>query len=466
MATPRAEAFEQEYDRADPGFRSELDQEFAVTWNEFHAKTTSLSSVEKLPFDFGYRWDDPVHGIVNLPEGVVQDIYEHPVFQRLWEVQQFGDRWAVSQMLRSKPHSRGEHSLGTWSLLDAHFGDDCPPALTVAALLHDAGHPVFSHHGEATFDDSTAQRWHEGQLDAILHKDHFGINALLLKHHIEVAEVVAYLEHPLLDSSLPDLCADRIDYIFRDAVAGRLIHEKLARECLADLRADTETGQWYFTNPGAALLTQQLMVILNAGTYMSPAMRYIKEKTAALLRHGLSSGHLSVADVAEGTDDGVLEKLWNSDGIDPTLDHLLTDLYEPGMSRTTPHHIGYFLDDVMIEEPRFNEFDFRTTKRRAVDPLCQNPDREAIDGKTIRRLSEWVADGYNPHRDSPHYAQHAGLIPDNSSWPMMEERKIFMEALQQRISIKEAAGVVQKREELWKKREETLPHIMQSLENS
>lgn len=237
---------------------------------------------------------DPVHGYVELPDSIAP-LVDHPLFQRL--------RWILQTSLTSTVYpsatgSRFEHSLGAMHLarrgwlaawestdddtheafLDAIAADGISlpssprevretlaDALAGAALLHDIGHPPFSHVLENVFrelavtwfetpavtdDDRTrppslvdalrggTQRpFHEVAglflADQVVGESHLAtplpelIRAII--HAPEAKGTWASAAHGLIDS---DVDIDRLDYLMRDAQKagtefGTMDHERL-----------------------------------------------------------------------------------------------------------------------------------------------------------------------------------------------------------------------------------------------
>lgn len=102
-------------------------------------------------------FNDPIWKVITLDKGEL-DICELPLFQRLRRVRQLGLGYMV---FPSAHHSRFEHSLGAVFTATRMFEQLGRGAKTtdnalegvyrtvrLAALLHDCGHPVFSHVGE------------------------------------------------------------------------------------------------------------------------------------------------------------------------------------------------------------------------------------------------------------------------------------------------------------------------------
>jgi len=394
-------------------FSEEIDAAEARRQAAFLGETHSLARVETE--HVGHVCKDPVHGWILLNDPPITDLMATPAFERLWRVQQFGDRWATASLLRCLPHSRAEHSLGTYELIRHHGPPD--RALHIAALLHDAGHTAFSHHGEAVFDDAGQQEWHESQLERIITQDRYGVRPVLDSHGISEVEVLANLAHPLLDRPKPDLCADRLDYILRDGIAANFISSETAEDVLAELRVTKGDFQWYFETPWSADVLERLLAVLETAQYSNPMMREVKHQTVGLLQHGIDRGYLEEADIAEGTDDSVLEKLWSVRGEDRELDRLLVDFVELGIPRDATESMGHVMDNF---PERFREFDL-PQKRRMIDPLCGNSPECGKPGRDLRPLSEWRKEEYD-------WTKHTGKpIVHLPGHPFMnhEEAKAF-----------------------------------------
>ncbi len=109
---------------------------------------------------------DPIHGFIKVYD-IERKIIDTPVFQRLRRIKQLGTTYLV---YHGADHTRFAHSLGTMELADRVFntvvekdgkGDRIVEwtldknevekkraLIRLVALLHDIGHPAFSHVGE------------------------------------------------------------------------------------------------------------------------------------------------------------------------------------------------------------------------------------------------------------------------------------------------------------------------------
>lgn len=175
---------------------------------------------------------DPVHGPIALDASAVA-LLGTPEFQRLWGIRQTGFAHLV---FPGANHTRLEHSLGTYWVagqMAARLGLSAAATERVeaAALLHDLGHPPFSH----TLD---------GPLREVLGIEHEQLSRARIEGSdptgsVPVGSVPAALEaHGLLPRAVADLVdpgpsprgpvllgevlhgaidADRIDYMQRDA---------------------------------------------------------------------------------------------------------------------------------------------------------------------------------------------------------------------------------------------------------
>ncbi|MEM7164506.1 MAG: HD domain-containing protein [Planctomycetota bacterium] len=208
---------------------------------------------------------DSIHGYIRLTDAEVQGINCREL-QRLRHVRQLG---LTDQVYPGASHSRFEHALGTLEMatrtleeLRGRDGiDGLLPALGLpakgheyeqllrtlrwVALLHDVGHPPFSHVTEGLLpadlnhEELTVELVHGGRVGEILHRD-----------GVEVARDVVTVLRELSPRGTPQplppsldfvrqliagpIGADRMDYLSRDSAAtgvsygvfdaGRILH--------------------------------------------------------------------------------------------------------------------------------------------------------------------------------------------------------------------------------------------------
>ncbi|CAL2084516.1 HD domain-containing protein [Tenacibaculum sp. 190524A05c] len=96
--------------------------------------------------------NDPIYGLVSIPNSLIFDIIEHRYFQRLRRVTQMG---LTNLVYPGANHTRFHHAIGCMHLMqkaiqilrtkNVAISEDEATALSIAILLHDIGHGAFSH---------------------------------------------------------------------------------------------------------------------------------------------------------------------------------------------------------------------------------------------------------------------------------------------------------------------------------
>jgi hypothetical protein len=96
--------------------------------------------------------NDPVHGFITLPRGLILDLIDHPFFQRLRRIRQLG---LTELVYPGANHTRFHHALGAMHLMGLALetlrekghsvSAEEEEAARIAILMHDIGHGPFSH---------------------------------------------------------------------------------------------------------------------------------------------------------------------------------------------------------------------------------------------------------------------------------------------------------------------------------
>ena len=102
-------------------------------------------------------FNDPVHGFITVPKGIILRLIDHPYIQRLRRVRQLGLGYLV---FPAAEHSRFSHALGALELAKRVLNNLLEKDTTItkkeyegtliAILLHDVGHGPLSHTLEHT----------------------------------------------------------------------------------------------------------------------------------------------------------------------------------------------------------------------------------------------------------------------------------------------------------------------------
>jgi len=298
---------------------------------------------------FEMRWTDRVYGDVTIDDPGVQAIINCPTFRRLEGIKQAGPSAVAFPF---KTVTRFEHSLGVYLLL-GRLG--AGRRERVAGLLHDVSHTAFSHAVDFVFA-SEEQDHHERLKPEFL--DRPDLAAALAALGYAPADFYDDSVYPLLERPLPWLCADRLDYFFRDGLACGVATAEVVARLLGGLVVLGETIA--FADRAGAREAADLFAVMNRDWWASPTEAYIYNEFADALREGFRIGALHESDLL-ADDAHVWGRLEGSGNprIAAALDRIRH--FRPG-------HVAEY-------QPRV------TPKVRWLDPPVS-------DGSTWRRLSE------------------------------------------------------------------------------
>ena len=163
--------------------------------------------------------NDPVFGFIKIPRGLLYNVVEHPLFQRLNRIHQLG---LASVVYPGARHTRFQHSLGAFYLMTEavrslqekgnFIFDSEAEAVEAAILMHDIGHGPFSHVLENTLIHGIS---HEDISQMMMEKINNDFNGQLnLAISIFKGEYGKNFLHQLISSQLD---MDRLDYLRRDS---------------------------------------------------------------------------------------------------------------------------------------------------------------------------------------------------------------------------------------------------------
>ncbi|MGB8264765.1 MAG: HD domain-containing protein [Candidatus Velthaea sp.] len=230
---------------------------------------------------------DPIHRFIELDGGEVA-LLELPVVQRLRRLRQLGLAYLA---FPSAEHSRFSHALGALAIgtraFDALYAE-VPAAnarrrlLRASLLLHDLGHGPFSHACEAVLGVK-----HEARTHSILALP--DVRAALEALEVEPAAVLALVTgtaeaDPVLRElvSGPNLDADRMDYLLRDAYfTGVALGTYDVEQLLASLRVLESGGRRALGIDGRGMVALESFVLAR---YMMFATVYFHHTTRAFER--------------------------------------------------------------------------------------------------------------------------------------------------------------------------------------
>ena len=163
--------------------------------------------------------NDPVFGFIKIRRGLLYDIVQHPLFQRLNRIVQLG---LASVVYPGARHTRFQHSLGALHLMSEavksltekgiYIFDSEAEAVQAAILMHDIGHGPFSHVLENTLIHDISHEDISLMMMEQINSDMKG--QLNLAISIFKDEYPNKIFHQLISSQLD---MDRLDYLRRDS---------------------------------------------------------------------------------------------------------------------------------------------------------------------------------------------------------------------------------------------------------
>jgi hypothetical protein len=163
--------------------------------------------------------NDPVHGFITVPRGLILSLTQHPWFQRLRDIKQLG---LTNLVYPGAVHTRLSHALGAMHLMNEAItsleskGAVITPAekesAMAAILLHDIGHGPFSH----ALEGKIVRTHSHEEISLLLMKRLNEETGGKLSESIEIftGNHPKKFLHQLVSSQLD---VDRLDYLRRDS---------------------------------------------------------------------------------------------------------------------------------------------------------------------------------------------------------------------------------------------------------
>lgn len=248
----------------------------------------------------GKRIFDPIHRFIELDAGEVA-LLEAPAVQRLRRLRQLGLAYLA---FPSAEHSRFTHALGALAIgtraidtlraespeafaSERDFSDQ-RRLLRASLLLHDVGHGPFSHACESVLGIR-----HELRTERILAES--DIARALAALDVDAAEVLALItgtstKYPVLRElvSGPNLDADRMDYLLRDAYFTGVVNGRYdVEQLLASLRVFDHDGRQELGVDGRGVVALESFVLARYWMFATIYFHHTTRAFERVLRAGL-----------------------------------------------------------------------------------------------------------------------------------------------------------------------------------
>ena len=242
---------------------------------------------------------DVVYGEEEIHEPVLLDLILSPEMQRLKNISQFG---MPDEYYHKKGFSRYEHSIGVF-LLVRKFGGSLKEQ--IVGLLHDVSHTAFSHVIDWVIGDPSKEDYQDNRhLEFIKNSS---LVYILKKSGFTAEEIADLHSFNLVDYPAPDLCADRLDYTLREIVL---------EEAFKDISQILESlvvyeGKIIFSNEDSAFIFSNYYARFNREHWAGNEAKTRYHILAGILRIALSGKILSIEDIKDKDDHGILRLLEN-----------------------------------------------------------------------------------------------------------------------------------------------------------
>src|SRR5690606_34029437 len=185
--------------------------------------------------------------------------------------------------------TRYDHSVGTF-LLVRKLGGSLEEQ--IAAMLHDVSHTAFSHVIDYVFGDHDDQGYHDEIKETYVSDTDLPL--LLRSHGFDWREFLDEDAFPLLEQPSPRLCAYRLDYFLRDAIALNLATQHNVEWALQHLTVHDE--RIVTDDIAAARWLAYTYIEADKASWANLREVALYELTARAIRRGLEIGHVETDD--------------------------------------------------------------------------------------------------------------------------------------------------------------------------
>ncbi|PYH89057.1 hypothetical protein BO71DRAFT_403360 [Aspergillus ellipticus CBS 707.79] len=234
---------------------------------------------------------DALYGDHSITEPVLVELLQCPDLHRLIGICQHGVTGHLNLLPRVVKITRFEHSVGAFLLVRIVGGS---VEEQVTALLHDISHTVLSHVVDWALSQPGEDSFHE------VHKARYlkttTIADILTKHGV-AHTVLDEEQYPLVEMDAPHLCADRLDYSLRDAVAFGIMAQDDAHRIVASLKAFPDASSprrmLVLEDPQVALLLARAYQATDRDVWSNPAHVDMYKQTGKLIGDLVRGGRIS-----------------------------------------------------------------------------------------------------------------------------------------------------------------------------
>ncbi len=303
---------------------------------------------------------DKVFGDFEIKDEVLIELLNSQAIQRLKNIDQAG----YSKGFFSHSRNRFDHSVGVFLLIRKYGGS---LEEQMAGLIHDISHYAFSHAIDYILEegDIGKQDLQDRSKERFLERS--DIPRVLNKYGYNVKYIANEENFSLLETSLPSICADRIEYSIRDIMLFLKDGKSKANNVLSHLKVD-DKNVWYFDDVDIGYKYSNYFKEINDNLYSGFQSAIMFKSIKDFIKHSLEKQYICTEDLEE-YDQYVLDKCLKYVGKDRVL--------EKYWKRMNSSELFY--------EDKDNYEEIIYCKSRAINPIC-------LDGGKMIRVSEVYKD--------------------------------------------------------------------------
>ncbi len=254
-----------------------------------------------LPYILYARQIDTFYGLIEVNEPVILELIDSPIFQRLKNIHQYGVSYYTTYR---EEYNRYDHSIGVFAILKTN---NASIEEQIAGLLHDVSHTAFSHVGDWFFGKENQDKDYQNDIHPLFLKES-GLADILKKYNFTIEQILPKEDlFPSLENSLPNLCADRIDYNIQGAYYQGFITHQEAVSIFKDLRF--LNNRWVSNDPVLMKKITRFSLFMTKNCWGSPTNHVTSRWLADAILRAIDLGCLSHRDFQYGTDQEIWDKL-------------------------------------------------------------------------------------------------------------------------------------------------------------
>lgn len=252
-----------------------------------------------LPLFLCARQVDTFYGTIEVEEPLLLELIDSPAFQRLKHIHQYGVSYYTTHR---EEYNRYDHSLGVFTILRVKGAS---LEEQIAGLLHDVSHTAFSHVGDWIFNKENQDKDYQNSIHPA-YLSQSGLEQILNKHGYQIEQILPSGDlFPALENTLPNLCADRIDYNIQGAYYQGFLTYEEALILFKDLRFDNL--KWISSQPELMKKLTRFSLFMTQDCWGSPINYVTSRWLADAILRAIEIGSLSSIHLHFGTD----QAIWN-----------------------------------------------------------------------------------------------------------------------------------------------------------